>query len=237
MDTLAQSRRPMTLAELARMLALPKSSAHGLLTTLVGRDLARRDAQGNFQLGPRALQWASAYSLQSDVTGAFLGETGTAGALSDETVMLAVLDGKDVLYLACRQGSRPLAVNFRVGGRLPATCTATGKALLATLPAPHLQSFLDAPFARLTRHSINDAASLQKRLIEVRRQGYAIDDEETAEGMLCLGVPVFCASQPEAVAAVAVSLIKAGLGSAHRQRMLTAILALGRRLSERLGAL
>jgi DNA-binding IclR family transcriptional regulator len=55
--------------------------------------------------------------------------------------------------------------------------------------------------------------------------------------MLCLGVPVFCASQPEAVAAVAVSLIKAGLGSAHRQRMLTAILALGRRLSERLGAL
>lgn len=237
MDALAQSRRPMALAELARTLALPKSSAHGLLATLVGRDLARRDAEGNFQLGPRALQWASAYSLQSDVTGAFLAETGEAGALSDETVMLAVLDGKDVLYLACRQGSRPLAVNFRVGGRLPATCTATGKALLATLPALRLQPFLDTPFARLTRHSIVDAANLQKRLNEVRRQGYAVDDEETAEGMLCLGVPVFCAGQPEAVAAVAVSLIKAGHSGAHRKRILAAILALGRRLSERLGAL
>ncbi len=236
MDALAHSRRPMSLAELARDLGLPKSSAHGLLATLVGQNLARRDADGSFVLGPRALQWASAYSVQSDVTGAFVDQTATPGPLSDETVMLAVLDGREVLYLACRQGSRPLAVNFKVGGRLPATCTATGKALLATLPAARLGPFLEAPFVRLTRHSIGEASVLQRRLSEIRRQGYAIDDEETAEGMLCLGVPVFCASQPEALAAVAVSVIKAGLSSRRRQQLLTATLGLGRALSERLGA-
>jgi DNA-binding IclR family transcriptional regulator len=237
MDTLASSRRPMALAELARELELPKSSTHGLLATLVGLDLARRDAEGHFSLGPRALQWASAYSLQSDVTAAFLEQTRHPGPLASETVMLAVLDGSEVVYLACRQGSRPLAVNFRVGGRLPATCTATGKAMLATLGAPSLETLIEAPLARLTRHSISDRTTLLRRLRTVQRQGYAVDDEETAEGMQCFGAPVFCAGEGRAIAAVAVSLIKAGLTARRRESMIEAIRLLAGHLSHRLGAL
>jgi DNA-binding IclR family transcriptional regulator len=227
----------MALAELARELELPKSSAHGLLATLVSLDLARRDADGHFALGPRALQWASAYSLQSDVTAAFLEQTRHPGPLSSETVMLAVLDGCEVVYLACRQGSRPLAVNFRVGGRLPATCTATGKAMLATVGAPALDSLVRAPLARLTRHSITERTTLLRRLSVIQRQGYAVDDEETAEGMQCFGVPVFCAGESRAIAAVAVSLIKAGLSVRRRDAVIVAIRELARHLSHRLGAL
>jgi len=236
MDALASSRRPMALAELARELGLPKSSAHGLLTTLVSLDLARRDADGHFALGPRALQWASAYSLQSDVTAAFLEQTRHPGPLASETVMLAVLDGREVVYLACRQGSRPLAVNFRVGGRLPATCTATGKAMLATLGEELRQTLLEPPLAQLTRHSITEPATLAQRLAVIQRQGYAVDDEETAEGMQCFGAPVFCAGESSAIAAVAVSLIKAGLSARRRDAMIEAIRQLAQHLSQRLGA-
>jgi DNA-binding IclR family transcriptional regulator len=237
MDALAGSRRPMALAELARNLELPKSSTHGLLATLVSLDLARRDAEGLFTLGPRALQWASAYSLQSDVTAAFLDLTRHPGPLASETVMLAVLDGSEVVYLACRQGSRPLAVNFRVGGRLPATCTATGKAMLATLGKPALDELIQPPLARLTRHSITERDTLFRRLKVIQRQGYAVDDEETAEGMQCFGVPVFCAGESRAIAAVAVSLIKAGLSARRHDSVVEAIRQLARHLSQRLGAI
>lgn len=237
LDALATSRHPISLAELARTLDLPKSSAHGLLNTLVHLDLARRNVEGQFALGPRPLQWASAYSLQSEVTAAFTALSGADGPLATETVMLAVLDGEEVLYLACRQGNRPLAVHFKVGGRLPAHCAATGKALLSTLPDASVKTLLTSRLRRLTRHSITDSATLLRALKTIRRQGYAVDDEETAEGMQCFGVPVFCAGQSEAIAAVAVSVIKAGLSPRRRAALIESIGDLARELSERLGAL
>ncbi|MEN9774985.1 MAG: hypothetical protein RL322_2055 [Pseudomonadota bacterium] len=236
-DALATSRRPMSLAELARALDLPKSSAHGLLGTLVHLDLARRNAEGQFALGPRPLRWASAHSLQSEVTAAFMTRSSAAGPLATETVMLAVLEGEEVLYLACRQGNRPLAVHFKVGGRLPAHCAATGKALLSTYPDPSLQPLFASRLRRLTRHTITDRAALLRTLKSIRRQGYAVDDEETAEGMQCFGVPVFCAGQSEAIAAVAVSVIKAGLSPRRRAVLIQSIGELARELSEQLGAL
>ncbi len=238
LDALAQSRRAASLASLARELSAPKSSLHGLLATLVELDLVRRDEAGEFALGPRVLQWAGAYSLQSDVVSAFHELAGQADPLASETVMLAVLDGTDVLYLACRPGSRALAVNFRVGGRYPASCTSSGKAMLATLTEPRVRALLAGrrQLPRPTPHSVASIAALLRQLGTVRRQGYAIDDQEMAEGMQCFGAPVFSANSQEAVAAVAVSLIKAGTGAARRHELITAVRLLAGRLSARLGS-
>ena len=237
LDALAGAREPRPLADLARELALPKSSVHGLLATLSALGLARRDADGRFALGARPLLWADAYAAQSDVLRAFDAHVGELAALRSETVMLAVLDGADVTYLACRQGTRPLAVNFRVGGRFPAACTSSGKAILATLPPERIRAlYEDRPPQRLTRHSLDSADALARQLARFRRQGYAVDDEETAEGMHCLGAPVFAGRGPEAVAAVAVSAIKAAVTPARRAELIEAIRELARRMSERLGA-
>jgi len=237
-DALAASREPLPLAELARRLALPKSSVHGLLATLVAHGLARRDEDGSFSLGSRPLQWADAFAAQSDVLRAFDLHAQRAQALATETVMLAVLEGDQVLYLACRPGSRPLAVNFRVGGRFPASCTASGKAMLATLPPERLQALLDErPLPALTRHSVASPQLLRRQLAQARKLGVAVDDEETAEGMQCFGAPVFGPRRPEAVAAVAVSVIKASLDTHRRQELVGAIGALARQLSAALGAL
>jgi len=94
----------------------------------------------------------------------------------------------------------------------------------------------DRPLQRLTRHSVDSADALGRQLARFRRQGYAVDDEETAEGMHCLGAPVFAARGPEAVAAVAVSAIKAAVTPARRTELIAAIQELARRMSERLGA-
>jgi IclR family transcriptional regulator, blcABC operon repressor len=237
LDALASSREPRSLAELARALSLPKSSVHGLLATLAAAGLARRNAEGEFALGPKPLQWADAYAAQSDVLRAFRDHADRFPALRAETVMLATLEGSDVLYLACRQGSRPLAVNFRVGGRFPAAVTSSGKAMLATLADAEVRARLGttAP-PRLTRHGVGSLPALLRQLGEFRRLGWAVDDEETAEGMQCFGAAVRAATRTEAVAAVAVSVIKAGLTPRRRSELVDSIRELASAISVELGA-
>jgi len=237
LDALAASRQPQSLADLARALELPRSSLHGLLATLVALGLARRNGDAEFTLGPKALHWAQAYGTQSDVLRCFDARVDADPRLVTETVMLATLDGADVVYLACRQGSRPLAVNFRVGGRFPAPCTSSGKAMLATLDDDDVQRRLaPGPLPTLTRHGVSSRAALLRQLGEVRRYGHAIDDEETADGMQCFGAAVVGARGTVSLAAVAVSVIKAGLTSRRRTELLDAITGLAHQLSIDLGA-
>jgi DNA-binding IclR family transcriptional regulator len=236
LDLLAAAGRPLPLAELTRELELPKSSLHGLLATLVALGLARREPDGLFGLGLKPLQWADAFAAQSDLLRTFDAHAGSFAELEPETVMLAVLEGDQVVYLSCRQGSRPLAVNFRVGGRFPACCTSSGKAMLASLTDAQVREILgDGPLPRLTRHGIETLDALQEQLVRARARGYAVDDEETAEGMQCFGAPIHAARQSNAVAAVAVSLIKAGLTPQRRDAIVTAITELARRISTTLG--
>lgn len=236
LDLLSAAGRPLTMAALARDAGLPKSSAHGLLVTLAALGLVERTAQGDFALGPKSLQWAGAYLHGTDLVAAFHALAGAEPVLSEETVMLAVLDGADVVYLACRTGTRALTVNFRVGGRFPATVTASGKALLSTLPDEKIETLVrQAGLRPVTPHGVTSAAALMEQLREVRRRGWALDDEETATGMNCFGAPVFAAQRPDAVAAVAVSTIKAATDAPRRERMVAAIADLAARLSRRLG--
>lgn len=236
LDQLAAAREPASLSDLVRSLKLPKSSVHGLLATLADLDLIKRTPENTFQLGARVLHWAGAFGLQSDLVGAFHELAADHALLAGDAVMLAVLDGNDVLYLACKQGSRPLAVNFRVGGRFPAACTSSGKAMLSTLTDDDIggrYAALGPP--KLTRHSVGSRAALLRQLRQARLQGYAIDDEETAEGMKCFGAPVYSAGNSVAIAAVAVSLIKASVTPKRNSDTIAAIRSLAERLSERLG--
>lgn len=237
LDHLAGLRRPASLTDLVKALALPKSSVHGLLVTLDALDLVHRTVDGEFALGPKALEWASAYSLQSDVIGAFNEYADEFATLSAESIMLAVLDEADVVYLACRQGTRPLAVNFKVGGRFPACCTSSGKAIMATLGDDEVRRRMaNGGLRRMTRHSVSSTTALLRQLATTRELKFAVDDEETAEGMHCFGAPVHAAGREHAVAAVAVSLIKVSATPRRVAEIVPAIQSLAARLSERLGA-
>ena len=237
LDALAAARQPLSLASLARALGLPRSSVHGLLATLVALGLARRDGDAAFSLGPKSLQWADAYGSRSDVLRAFDACVDRFVELGTETVMLATLEDADVVYLGCRQGSRALAVNFRVGGRFPAACTSSGKAMLAALPDAAVRERLGTgPLPRLTRHGPASAAALLRQLDLVRRQGHAVDDEETAEGMQCFGAAIRGPRDTGALAAVAVSVIKAGLSPRRRTELVDAIRRLADAVAVELGA-
>ncbi|MGH8771566.1 MAG: IclR family transcriptional regulator, partial [Burkholderiales bacterium] len=133
LDILAAAREPLTLAALTSLLQLPKSTTHSLCSTLVQAGLLTRFETGAYHLGSHVMDLAHAYLSRIDLTAEFVKVWDSMAMLPEETIILSVLDGTDVVYLACRNGSRPLGVTFRIGMRLPANCTATGKALLSTL--------------------------------------------------------------------------------------------------------
>src|SRR4051795_6437737 len=100
MERLARVREPMTLARLASDLGLPKSSVHGLCTTLVSFGYLRRQADGSFLIGPRVMGLAEAFVAGTDVAQEFNALWATSGTAPEETVLLSVLSGNEALYVS-----------------------------------------------------------------------------------------------------------------------------------------
>lgn len=237
LDTLAASKEPLSLAEITARLGLPKSSVLALATSLTRTGLVRRVDSGAYQLGTHLVDLAHAYLANIDLTQEFASTWDALAMLPGEGVVLALLDGTDVVYIACRNSDTPLGVTYRIGMRLPANCTATGKALLSTLPDERVRTlYRGVPLRQLTPHSHKTLKSLLADLHEARLRGYAVDDEETRAGMCCIGAPVFDASGSYAIAAVAVSTLKRDAEPGHDQPEIAAVLQFSRVLSKRLGA-
>ena len=237
LDTLAAAKGPVTLAELTRQLELPKSSVLALCTSLTLTGMLSRLDSGAYQLGTHLMDLSHAYLANIDLTKEFIGTWDALAMPPGEGIVLAVLDGTDVVYVACRNSDSPLGVTYRIGMRLPANCTATGKALLSTLPDERVRALYHVKaLEKLTPHSHVTMKALLKVLHATRLRGHAIDDEETREGMCCFGAPVFDSSGSYAIAAVAVSVLKRPGENAGNPPVVKAVLHFAGALSKRLGA-
>jgi DNA-binding IclR family transcriptional regulator len=227
----------LTLAALTLALDLPKSTIHALCSTLVHAGLVRRFDNGSYHLGSHIMDLSHAFLARTDLTAEFTSLGESLDVLPEETIIMSVLDGADVVYLGCRNGSRPLGLNFRIGMRLPASCTASGKAILSTFPLERVNELAQAGgLTNLTRKSVTDLPALLRQLSLVRKRGYSIDDEETRDGMICFGAPIFDSRNTEAVAGVGVSLLKADTDARQRNVAIQAVQLMAAELSKRLGA-
>jgi DNA-binding IclR family transcriptional regulator len=237
LDLISQSPTPLSLTELARTLDLPKSSLHGLCATLEHLRLIMRLDSGQMTLGPHVMSWANAFLARSDIAQEFLTAWDDIKVLPQETFTLSVLDGTSVVYLACRNGSQPLGVTFRIGMRLPAPFTATGKAMLSTQTDEEVRNLFSDPWPKpLTPAGTPNLAAFLKEIAEIRVRGHSIDDGETRDGMHCFGAPVFGSSGKHAIAGVAVSLLSHDVNPDTQEEAAHAIRRLADNLSERLGA-
>ncbi len=152
LDVVSASASGLTLSEIARAIGAPKSSCLSVCTTLVESGLLVRSAAGTYQLGWKVVELGRAYLARSDIAMEFRRVDTELGLLAEDTVVLSLLDGRDVLYVHTRSGSRPVAVHYEIGMRLPAHCTASGKSLLAALPpATTATLYADGRFDAMTR--------------------------------------------------------------------------------------
>jgi DNA-binding IclR family transcriptional regulator len=216
LELLARLERPLSLAEIATELKLPKSSALSLLRALTLREFAAVDARGDYVLAVRSFETGAAYLRAMTPVRAVEGELRILTESLGVTSHFAVLDGEEVLYLAKHDPpGTGLKLASSLGARLPAGTTAVGKAQLAYRPGPHAAW----------------PEQLRAALASVRRRGYAVDEGETATGIRCVAAPVF--SSTGCCGALGVSYLLHGYPD--NAEVAEAVMAAGRRASARLG--
>lgn len=190
LDSFDASTPVLTLHGLVERTGLPRSTVHRILDQMVRlRWLAH--APGGYRLGLRTLELgglAAGHSELRTVVGPLLHEL----CLRTETVgHLGVLDGQEVLYLDKAGGRQSPTVPTRLGGRMPAHSTALGKALLAALDPGIVEKSLCEQLPQSTPRTIGNRADLHRELARIRkRQGVAVDNEESVSGIRCVAVPI-----------------------------------------------
>ncbi len=123
-----------TASELARQLDLPKSTVHGLCATMVNLGILVRRADNSFRIGPHIMRWSNAFVATADLVAEFTAIFDEIDMLTQETITLSVLEGAEVMYIACRNSTLPMGITFRIGMRLPAPLRPRARPILSTMP-------------------------------------------------------------------------------------------------------
>ncbi|WP_374311619.1 IclR family transcriptional regulator [Microbacterium sp.] len=190
---LARQRGPAAASTISSTLGIPRSSVYHLLDALAAHGFVIHfPSDRRWGLGTAAFELAGGYSRQQPL--ARLGRPLVA-ALADragESAHLAVMTGRDVLYIVEERAPRRPALVTDVGVRLPGHLTATGRAMLATLPREQVRAlYPDASsFADRTGRGPSRPGELRDVLREVRARGYAVEDGEVTLGLRSVGVVV-----------------------------------------------
>lgn len=192
LDLLTQREAGLTFTEIGVALSYPRSSLHSLLGTLVQAGWAELDpVSRRYTLGIRAWQAGHAYLRAVNLADRAQPYMQRVCDALDETVQLAVRDGRYNVYVAKVDGSHMLGLASAIGRRLAAHATGVGKVLLADLTEEEGRELLEAqPLERFTEHTITAIDQLEKEFTEIRQRGYSLDNEEYTLGVRCVAVPV-----------------------------------------------
>lgn len=194
---------PMGVSEIARRAHIAKSTAFRLLAHLEEAGFVERVGT-DYRLGWRLFELGNGVRHCQprglrDVAAPYLGDL---FARTQVVVQLAVLDGTDVMYLDKVYGPGSPKTPSIVGGRVPATCTALGKAILAFSDRETVEGVLRGGLIRRTRYSIAEPGRLAQQLRQVRVEGVAYDREESALGLVCVAAPIVVNGRAEAAVSV-----------------------------------
>jgi DNA-binding IclR family transcriptional regulator len=193
LELLAQSKRGLTLSDVTRKLALPKSSVHILLKTLEATGYLKTNrVSGKYHFGVKLISLSNTALENLDLreqARPFLQDLMLRTQL---TVHMAILEGAEAVIIEKVEAPGMLRLATWVGHRIDANSSAVGKALLAFVSEELLDQRLR--MRPLTRHNKNTITSLEKLVRElkrVRQLGYAFEDEEGEIGFRCIGAPIF----------------------------------------------
>ncbi|SAL69040.1 IclR family transcriptional regulator [Caballeronia udeis] len=184
------TRPAQTLSEVAAASGLTRAGARRILLTLQALGYVEADGR-HFTLTAKILDLGFAYltsmpfwNLAEPVMEELVGQV-------HESCSAAVLNGTEIVYVLRVPTHKIITINLSIGSRLPAFCTSLGRVLLAALDEDKLDAVLDASSLEArTPRTITDKTALKASLAVVRKQGWAIVDQELEEGLISMSAPI-----------------------------------------------
>ena len=209
LNVLSGFSQGLSLGELAQKVSLSKGTVHRLLTSMSYLEFIRQDPLSKqYLLGFKLVELGNSLLSQIDFRSEAKPLLMELAERVKETVHMVILDEQEVLYIDKVEpigNSTGLRMASMLGSRIPAHCSAVGKVLLAFLPEERFEKIVAAkPLARKTTNTITDPVKLKTHLDQVRRNGYAFDNEENEIGIRCVAAPI-CDQRGEVIAAISIS--------------------------------
>lgn len=226
----------LTLGQLAELTGLSRPTVRRLVLTLARLGYVREEGRA-YALTPHVLALGYAFTSSLNLTELAQPLMEEVTEITGHTCSLAALDGEDAVFLLRVPSRRAMAHLLLIGTRLPAFASAIGRVLLAGLPDHEVEEFLrHGSFPRITVHTETDPDRLRERICTVRRQGWELVDQELAEGVRSLSVPVR-ASGGRVIAALGMSVPAGSVDVPEIHRAyLPPMMRAAKEISRRLGA-
>jgi len=226
------------VTQMSKRLGLDKSTAYRLLNTLKRRGYVRQDPSSRrysntyklFQMGIVEVYRLGFMHKAKPYMEYLAGETG-------ETVNLAILDSGNVIYIDKIESREIIKADISIGRSYPAYATGLGKAILAFLPEERVAVlFGNGKFIRYTDYTVDSLSDLLSDLRNIRRRGYAMDNEEFIPGLACIAAPLRDSSgYPLAAISVSYPKYRCVSGCKQERRMTKFVLSASLGLSKELG--
>lgn len=228
-------RESLSAREIAESLAVPPSTVYRYLDTLIedGFLIKNRDT-GAYRLGFMLLHLGNQVSQSVGFLEIIKPHLSDLSRSLDETVMLMVRSGERVVCVDMKETSKPIRLNMKIGTVIPLYAGASSKVLLAFQPEGFIRDYLKkATLRRVAPNTIISKEKLRADLIKIRRQGFAVAEQEVSPGVFGVAAPVF-----EASGAIVASFVLAGpverLG-AREEELVPAVRESARAASRNLG--
>lgn len=192
LESFTKTEDELGVTELSKRLGLHKNNVFRLLATLEHRGYVEQNRETeNYRLGPKTLQLGAIFIEQRECRRQARPILENLTAVTSETSVVAVLRANKVIYMDSVETDRTVRAVSRTGALLPAHCTASGKALLASLPVAEVERlYPEKELAPCTNMSLRNRDALMSDLRAVRERGYAVENEENDLDVKSIAAPV-----------------------------------------------
>lgn len=192
LECFTEENKELRLGEIADRLDLNKSTVHGIVSTLKYHGfISQNEETQKYKLGIRFIEFGDFVSNSINIRKAAKPIIDEVCLKIQETVQIAMLDGIDVLWIDKSESTKSIKITTKIGSRLPAYTTADGKVVLCYKDKEKLKDYLPKKIPKYTKNTITNKTVFMKRLEEIKKDGYAIDNEEFVEGLICVAAPIF----------------------------------------------
>lgn len=193
LELLCRAHGGMTIAALSAETGLHKSTVHRLLASLTAHGFAQHDDEhSRYYPGMHICELGSYIMENLDIVERARAPMERLSRATGETVHLVLREEREIVYVHKVESLHGAIRMFsRIGMRRPLYCTGVGKAILATLPEEEAHALWDASDVQaFTTHTLTDESAFFRELARVRRQGYALDNEENELGVRCIAAAI-----------------------------------------------